>query len=117
MYLENYEMNGQNITGCHNMVTHAVSNVSQQICESYMWAPVDGHDRISNDNPLFIGRSARCSKSDRYTSAERTITPSSLQQMRHLLLQVSIGSMTHQKKSQYYDILLYHVLAGTVIVH
>ena len=39
MYLENYTMNGQEITGCYNSITHAVSNVSQAVCDSYMWTP------------------------------------------------------------------------------
>ena len=39
MYLENYSMNGQEITGCYNSITHAVSNLSQAVCESYMWTP------------------------------------------------------------------------------
>ena len=39
MYLENYSMNGQNVTGCYNSISHALSNVSQAICESYMWTP------------------------------------------------------------------------------
>jgi transforming growth factor-beta-induced protein len=39
MYLEDYEMNGQNVTGCYNAVTHAVTNVSQSVCEGYMWTP------------------------------------------------------------------------------
>ena len=39
MYVENYSMNGQEITGCYNSITHAVSNVSQAVCESYMWTP------------------------------------------------------------------------------
>ena len=28
MYVEDYEMNGQNVTGCYNSVTHQLSNVS-----------------------------------------------------------------------------------------
>jgi uncharacterized surface protein with fasciclin (FAS1) repeats len=39
MYLEDYEMNGQNVTGCYNGVTHALANVSQAVCEGYMWVP------------------------------------------------------------------------------
>jgi uncharacterized surface protein with fasciclin (FAS1) repeats len=39
MYLENYSMNGQEVTGCYNSITHAVSNVSQAVCESYTWTP------------------------------------------------------------------------------
>ena len=42
MYVVDYEMQGQTITGCYNTVSHAVSDVSQEICESYMWtAAVD----------------------------------------------------------------------------
>ena len=37
MYLEDYEINGELITGCYNGVTHVVSGVSQEICESYTW--------------------------------------------------------------------------------
>ena len=39
MYLEDCEMNGQNVTGCYNGVTHALANVSQAVCEGYMWVP------------------------------------------------------------------------------
>ena len=39
MYVENYTMGDQNITGCYNMVTHQVTNVTQTICDSYMWTP------------------------------------------------------------------------------
>jgi uncharacterized surface protein with fasciclin (FAS1) repeats len=39
MYVENYTMGGQTITGCYNTVTHAVSDVSAAICGAYMWTP------------------------------------------------------------------------------
>ena len=39
MYLENHEMNGQNVTGCYNSVTHTFTNVSQSVCEGHMWVP------------------------------------------------------------------------------
>jgi len=39
MYLENYSMQGQEITGCYNSITHAVTNESQAVCGSYMWTP------------------------------------------------------------------------------
>lgn len=39
MYLEDFEMNGQNVTGCYNSITHAFANVSQSVCDGYMWAP------------------------------------------------------------------------------
>ena len=39
MYVENFSMMGQTITGCYNTVTHMVSNVSEAICAAYMWTP------------------------------------------------------------------------------
>ncbi len=39
MYVENYSMGGQEFTGCYNTVSHALTNTTQTICESYMWTP------------------------------------------------------------------------------
>jgi transforming growth factor-beta-induced protein len=39
MYVENYSVGEEEITGCYNTVTHEVTNTTQAICESYMWAP------------------------------------------------------------------------------
>ena len=37
MFVENYTMGGQTITGCYNMITHQVSNISAAECGAYMW--------------------------------------------------------------------------------
>ena len=39
MYVEDFEMGGQMYTGCYNTVSHALTDVTQVICESYMWTP------------------------------------------------------------------------------
>ncbi|MFL2968568.1 MAG: fasciclin domain-containing protein [Candidatus Poseidoniaceae archaeon] len=39
MYVEDYEVQGQTITGCYNTVNHQVTNVSSAICGGYMWTP------------------------------------------------------------------------------
>ena len=39
MYVENYTMGGQTITGCYNTVTHQVADVSAAVCGAYMWTP------------------------------------------------------------------------------
>ena len=36
MYVDNYTMGGQTITGCYNTVTHAVSDISAAECGAYM---------------------------------------------------------------------------------
>jgi len=37
MYVEDYEVQGQSITGCYNMITHQVTDVSPEVCGGYMW--------------------------------------------------------------------------------
>jgi uncharacterized surface protein with fasciclin (FAS1) repeats len=39
LYVENYTVGGQTITGCYNTLTHAVTDVSAAICGAYMWTP------------------------------------------------------------------------------
>ena len=39
MYVEDYTVGGQTITGCYNTVTHAVSDISAAECGAYMWTP------------------------------------------------------------------------------
>ena len=38
-YYENYTMMGQTVTGCYNMITHQLSNLSREVCEAYTWVP------------------------------------------------------------------------------
>jgi uncharacterized surface protein with fasciclin (FAS1) repeats len=39
MYVENYSIGGEELTGCYNTVSHALTDTTQSICESYMWTP------------------------------------------------------------------------------
>ena len=39
VYVVDYEVAGQNVTGCYNTITHQLTDVTEQICGSYMWAP------------------------------------------------------------------------------
>ena len=39
MYVEDFEMGGQMYTGCYNTVSHALTDVTEATCESYMWTP------------------------------------------------------------------------------
>ena len=38
-YYENYTMMGQTVTGCYNMATHQLSNVTKEVCDAYAWVP------------------------------------------------------------------------------
>ena len=118
MYLENYEMNGQNITGCYNMVTHAVSNVSQQICESYMWSPAVPLAMTASATTIHTSLvaaltaanlTATLSGADNYTvfaPTDEAFTAAG----------IDLDSYdTPEEIAVLSDILLYHVLAGTVL--
>ena len=39
MYVEDFDMGGQTYTGCYNTVSHALTDVTQAVCESYIWTP------------------------------------------------------------------------------
>ena len=38
-YVENMTMGTMTYTGCYNTVTHQITNVSQAVCDAYMWTP------------------------------------------------------------------------------
>nr|ANV80982.1 hypothetical protein [uncultured Candidatus Thalassoarchaea sp.] len=39
MYVVDFEMGGQTYTGCYNTISHALTDVTQAVCESYVWTP------------------------------------------------------------------------------
>ena len=118
MYVENYEINGQNITGCYNMVTHAVSNVTQQICESYMWAPAVTLAMTASATTIHTSLvaalaaanlTATLSGADNYTVFAPTDEA-------FAAAGIDLDSYdTPEEIAALSDILLYHVLAGTVL--
>tara|TARA_B100000674_G_scaffold423566_1_gene376267 strand:- start:434 stop:2023 length:1590 start_codon:yes stop_codon:yes gene_type:complete len=118
MYVENYEINGQNITGCYNMVTHAVSNVTQQICESYMWAPAVTLAMTASATTIHTSLVAALAAADLTAtlSGADNYTVFAPTDEAFAAAGIDLDSYdTPEEIAALSDILLYHVLAGTVL--
>ena len=118
MYLENYEMNGQNITGCYNMVTHVVSNVTQQICEGYMWTPAVNLATTASATTIHTSLVAALAAADLTAtlSGDANYTVFAPTDDAFDAAGIDLDSYdTPEEIAVLSDILLYHVLAGTVL--
>ncbi|MFL2962412.1 MAG: fasciclin domain-containing protein [Candidatus Poseidoniaceae archaeon] len=116
MYLVDYEMNGQMITGCYNGVTHQVSQVTQEVCESYMWtAAVDiattaSATTIHNSLVAALAQAelvATLSGADNYTVFAPTDAAFAAAG-----IDLSDPALTQDALA---NILLYHVVPGTIM--
>ena len=118
MYVVDYEMNGQSITGCYNGVTHAVSDVSQEVCESYVWTPaVDiattaSATTIHNSLVAALAQAelvATLSGADEYTVFAPTDAAFEA-------AGIDLAALdTPEGKAILTNILLYHVVPGTIM--
>ena len=74
MYVVDWEMGGQTYTGCYNTISHALSDVTQEICESYIWTPpVDiPNFSICNRNSYFLSCSFDSSRFSIYIASRRS---------------------------------------------
>ena len=112
MYLEDYEMNGQNITGCYNSVTHQVSNVSQAICEGYMWAPAVDIAMTAMATGIHSSLVAALTKADLVTTlqGDGPFTVFAPTDQAFIDAEIDLDSFTTDEEiAVLTDILLYHV--------
>ena len=117
MYLENYEMNGQNVTGCYNSVTHQVTNVSQAICEGYMWTPAVDIAMTAMATGIHSSLVAALSKADLVTTLQGdgpfTVFAPTDQAFADAGIELD-SFTTDEEIAALADILLYHVYSGAV---
>ena len=117
MYLENYEMNGQNVTGCYNSVTHQVTNVSQAICEGYMWTPAVDIAMTAMATGIHSSLVAALSKADLVTTlqGDGPFTVFAPTDQAFTDAGIDLDSFTTDEEiAALADILLYHVYSGAV---
>ena len=117
MYLENYEMNGQNVTGCYNSVTHQVTNVSQAICEGYMWTPAVDIAMTAMATGIHSSLVAALSKADLVTTlqGDGPFTVFAPTDQAFTDAGIDLDSFaTDEEIAALADILLYHVYSGAV---
>jgi uncharacterized surface protein with fasciclin (FAS1) repeats len=117
MYLEDYEMNGQNVTGCYNSVTHQVSNVSQAICEDYMWTPAVDIAMTAMATGIHSSLVAALTKADLVTTlqGDGPFTVFAPTDQAFTDAGIDLDSFTTDEDiATLTDILLYHVYSGAV---
>lgn len=118
MYVENYTMGGQTITGCYNTVTHAVSDVSAAICGAYMWTPAVNLAMTAGATTIHTSLVAALTAADLVTtlSGDTEYTVFAPSDDAFAAAGIDLDSFdTPEEIAVLTDILLYHVVAGTTM--
>ena len=118
MYVENYSMMGQTITGCYNTVTHAVANISQVQCNGYMWTPAVSIAMTAGATTIHTSLVAALTVADLVTTLSGTdeYTVFAPTDAAFAAAGIDLDSFTTDAEiAVLADILLYHVVAGTTM--
>jgi uncharacterized surface protein with fasciclin (FAS1) repeats len=118
MYVENYTMGGQTITGCYNTVTHAVSDVSAAICGAYMWTPAVNLATTAGATTIHTSLVAALTAADLVAtlSGDTEYTVFAPSDDAFAAAGIDLDSFdTPEEIAVLTDILLYHVVAGTTL--
>ena len=118
MYVENYTMGGQTITGCYNTVNHAVSDVSAAICGAYMWTPAVNLAMTAGATTIHTSLVAALTAADLVTtlSGDTEYTVFAPSDDAFAAAGIDLDSFdTPEEIAVLTDILLYHVVAGTTL--
>ena len=117
LYLEDHEMNGENVTGCYNGVTHAFTNTSQAVCEGYMWVPAVNIAMTAAATTLHTSLVAALTAADLVSTVSGTENYTVFAATDEAFAAAGIDLDTFDTAEEIAalaDILLYHVVAGTV---
>ncbi len=118
MYLENYSVMGQIITGCYNSVTHAVSNISTAECGAYMWTPAVNLAMTAGATTIHTSLVAALSAAELVTTLSGTdeYTIFAPSDEAFAAAGIDLASFdTPEEIAALTNILLYHVVAGTTM--
>ena len=118
MYVENYTMGGQTITGCYNTVTHQVADVSAAVCGAYMWTPAVNIAMTAQATTIHTALVAALGVADLVTTlsgdTEYTVFAPSDDAFAEAGIDLDTFE-TDEEIAVLADILLYHVVAGTTL--
>ena len=118
MYVENYTMGGQTITGCYNTVTHQVSDISAAECGAYMWTPAVDITMTAQATTIHTALVAALGVADLATTlsgdTEYTVFAPSDEAFAAAGIDLDTFD-TAEEIAVLADILLYHVVAGTTM--
>ncbi|MGB1589534.1 MAG: fasciclin domain-containing protein [Candidatus Poseidoniaceae archaeon] len=119
VYFENYSGNGMdNFTGCYNMVSHAVSFVSQAACEGYRWTPSVSIAMTAGATGIHTSLVAALDKAELVATLSGTDNFTVFAPTDEAFTAAGIDLdtfVTDEEIDALADILLYHVIAGKVM--
>ena len=118
MHVEDYEINGQNVTGCYNTVTHAFANTSQEVCEGYMWVPPVNLAMTAAATTVHTALVAALQTAELVDtlSGNETFTVFAPSDEAFAAAGIDLDTYdTAEEISALVDILLYHVVAGETL--
>ena len=118
MFVENYTMGGQTITGCYNMITHQVSNISAAECGAYMWTPAVNIAMTAQATTIHTALVAALGAADLVStlSGETEYTVFAPSDEAFAAAGIDLDTFdTDEEIAVLADILLYHVVAGTTL--
>jgi len=118
MYVTDYEMNGQTITGCYNTVTHQVTQVSEEVCGGYMWTAAVNLPTTAAATSIHTSLVAALGVAGLVDTLsgddEYTVFAPTDEAFADAGIDLS-NFNTDEEIAALADILLYHVVAGTVM--
>ncbi|MBA4735224.1 MAG: fasciclin domain-containing protein [Candidatus Poseidoniales archaeon] len=117
MYVENYTMGGQTITGCYNTVTHQVTNTSAAVCGAYMWTPAVSIAMTAQATTIHTALVAALGVADLVTtlSGDTEYTVFAPSDDAFAAAGIDLDTFdTNEEIAALADILLYHVVAGSI---
>ncbi|MGB2485533.1 MAG: fasciclin domain-containing protein, partial [Poseidonia sp.] len=118
MYVENYTMGGQTITGCYNTVTHQVADVTAAVCGAYMWTPAVNIAMTAQATTIHTALVAALGVADLVTtlSGDTEYTVFAPSDDAFTAAGIDLDTFdTDEEIAALADILLYHVVAGTTL--
>lgn len=118
MFVENYTMGGQTITGCYNMITHQVTDIGAAECSAYMWTPAVNIAMTAQATTIHTALVAALGAADLVStlSGETEYTVFAPSDDAFEEAGIDLDSFeTDEEIAMLADILLYHVVAGTTL--
>jgi len=118
LYVENYTVGGQTITGCYNTLTHAVTDVSAAICGAYMWTPAVNIATTAGATTIHASLVAALQTADLVTTLSGTdeYTVFAPTDAAFAAAGIDLDAFdTPEEIAALANILLYHVVAGTTL--
>jgi uncharacterized surface protein with fasciclin (FAS1) repeats len=118
MYVENFSMGTQTITGCYNTVTHAVTNLTSAECMAYVWTPAVNLAMTASATTIHTSLVAALTKANLVAtiSGATDYTVFAPSDAAFAAAGINLDDFTTDEEiATLADILLYHVVAGTTL--